>query len=335
MANEDNNDKQTLLGKAKESSLKAAGYSYLVGDAALFASGIMAGRSKEASSGLLYGMAGLICAKYGDPNADQHFKLLTHKLGNYLKQDGIAIPHTPQTAMLAKDGGIIDHVETFLYTYPSQILNAFFTVGGVQLLRSGLQHKKGWDTASGACVAAGALAGLLIPEKKPDPDHPALGPLGKAWEWVQEKPLRLSGALYTINNVTLTASAMQEMRKNPNQKSYLFKFLTAASYVFANAMLSISSKSHGDSGEMREASKAMEKLADAAARVIAAQPPELQAALLENIAGHLSDQPGVGMNAQQISKLLQEKLASVKNEAALPKWQQHVLAPSPGDTPSL
>ena len=55
----------------------------------------------------------------------------------------------------------------------------------------------------------------------------------------------------------------------------------------------------------------MEKLAEASARIIAAQPREVQEALTQHIAGFLAAQPEVTQKAEEIADLLHKKLQSV------------------------
>ena len=326
----DPNDKtdDTPFDALKESSLKAAGYAYLVGDAGLFASGMMAGRSKEAASGLLYTVGGLACAKYANPSAEKQLKLLGTRLGSYLRKEGVNIPADADLKELTKPAGALDQVEAFLYKYPSQVLNATYAVGGVQLLRSGMQHGKGWDTASGALVAAGGLAGLLISEKKPDTEHPAKTPFAKAMSWLQEKPLRISGGLYALNNVTLIMSALGERKANPANHSYMFKFLTAASYILGNGLLAMSSKDNH--GSDTHGSEALDKLASAAARIIAAQPAEVREPLLQHVAGFLAAQPEVDRKAEDITKLMHEKMQQVQSVGSPGSWLSRVPAWTPG-----
>jgi hypothetical protein len=323
----------TPFDALKDQSLKAAGYAYLLGDGALFASGMMGGRSKEAMSGLLYTVGGLACAKYANPDAEKQLKLLSHRLGDYLRKEGVEIPVTPETKDLVKPGGVIDHIEAFLYKYPSQVLNATYAIGGVQLLRSGMQHGKHWDTASGALVAAGGLAGLLIHEKKPDPEHPPSGFIGKAVSWLQEKPLRISGGLYALNNATLIMSALEERRANPAQKSYLFKFLTAASYIFGNTMLSLSSKNNHSQGSSSQ--QALEKLAETSARIVAAQPPEVREGLVQHIAGYIASQPEVELKAEELTAMMQRKMQEIAAQPAQGGWQGRVSESPAHPSPAL
>lgn len=319
MAEPDETAETSTYQGLKDHSLKTAGYAYLLGDAALFASGAMAGRYKEASSGLLWGIGGLVCARYANPDAEKQLELLSGRLADYLHKQGVAIPREPDTALLLRDEGLLDQVEGFLHRYPSQVLNSVFTMGGIQLLRSGLQHGKGWDATSGALVTAGALAGLLVPEHKPDNAHPPEGAAGKAMAWLQDKPLRIPAIAFGLNNVALTVSAIKEMRANPAQKSYMFKFLTAASYVFGNVMMGMSSKS--DHGNDATTTEAMRKLAQSAAHVIHAQAPELQEVLLQHIAGYLAAQPDVHMKAEAIAALLHEKMQEMAGKQG---WRHRV-----------
>lgn len=303
-------DESTGVSKLKEKSLKAAGYAYLVGDAALFAAGLMEKNIKGASVGLLWGLGGLAAARYGNPAKEKQLELLTHRLGDYLEKQGVKIPDIAECKMLTEKESVLYHIEEFLYSHPSEALNAVYAVGAAQMVGSGIAQKFTPDISSGALIGAGALAGLLIPERKPDASHPAHGALGKAMQWVQEKPLRVSGALYTINNASMLWAGIAKRRQNPAQKSYMLRFATAASYIFANSMLAMSSK--GGSGGDKKADDVLQSLADTSARVIIAQPQELQEALVEHVSAFLSSQPEVNKKAPEIAEILHKKLAEVK-----------------------
>jgi len=306
----------------KQESLRASGYSYLVGDAALFASGMMSGRGHEALTGVMYTAGSLVLARYGKENAERRLHTMQGRLREYFANENIPIPQASDlnAAQLKSEGSVIDRIEDFMYTYPSQIFNTMNVLGGFSLLRSGMKHNKGWDSASGALVVAGGLAGLLIPEKHPEPDHKSTSVIGKAWEWVQEKPLRASGYLYMATKPALVASALQERSDNPQQKSYLFKLLTAASYMVADGLLSISSKDSVSYIDKDDNAKALQKLETTAARVIAAQPEELRMQIIQQTSGFLAGQPDIKLSAAQIASDLTERikeLSSDKNK----NWQ--------------
>jgi hypothetical protein len=308
--------------KLKEQSLKAAGWSYMVGDSAIIVSGILENNYKRVGVGAYWGLGGLAAARYGNANAEKQLELLSQRLGSYLRRNGVEIPKTPTTEQLAKKGGVIDHIEAFLYAHPSETLNTIYALGAGQLIVSGMQQKIHSDTASGALIAVGALAGLLIPEKKPDLSHPTHGAFSKALAWVQEKPLRLSGAMYYLNNASMIWGAFEMRKKQPYNKSYLWRFLTAGSFIFANSMLALSNKKYS----LEKEQATLEELAKTSATVIAAQPPEVQEALVQQISGYLGLQPEIHMPVSDISEMLHSKLKglSAKPHPVTHHWRNRV-----------
>lgn len=294
--------------KKERSRIDIAGYSFLAGDAALYAAGHLSGRKEEAAAGAVWALGGLACARYGNPKADQKLAMVTRRLNEFLEQQEVTIPESPATAMLAKRGGVLEKMEDFMFRYPTESLNAVYSVGGALMARGGMRSGNPYDAASGVLIAAGGLAGLLIPERKPDGEHPPETPLGKAAEWVQEKPLRLTGGLYMLNNATMALAARRDMHLNPGSKAYLFKYLTAATYIFGNAMLATSSKGQGgsalDADDPQTAS-----LLKASAAVISAQPEPVRETLMHAIASHLSAQPEIDLKASEINTMLQAQLS--------------------------
>ena len=299
----------------KDISLRAAGYSYLLGDAAIFTAGIMEKNYNNALTGLTWGLGGLAAARYGNPKPEKQLELLERRLGAYLKTQHVAIPNDPTTATLSKEAGLIDHIEDFLYQHPSETLNAVYALGATSMIGGAIAKKNAItgkrsvavpDLASGLLVGAGALSGLLINEKKPDPNKPPHGFFEQAMAWAQEKPLRVSGYLYAANNISMILGAF-EKRKIPGNKSHVLRFATAASYVFANMMLSLSSKENISDKNPEVTAK----LAETSAKVIAAQPPETQEALLQNIAGYLAAQPGMKQTAAELAELFHAKLKAL------------------------
>jgi hypothetical protein len=310
----------------KKQSLKVAGISYLIGDAGIIAAALTdpkkdswKEKGRHAAVGAYWALGGLAAARYGNPTAEKELELLSKRLGEYLKKQHIEIPDSPTTAALIKPNGVIDTIEDFLYQHPSQALNTIYAMGAGQQIYSGIKDLKKaigsndkllarFDISSGILVAAGALAGLLIKEKQPDPTHPAHGSWQKAMAWVQEKPLRVSGWLYHANNATMLGATYVKYKANPESKNYLWRALTATSYIFANTMLQFSSKSGGTASNPQQDHETMAALADKSAIVIAAQPKEVQEALIEQISGFLASQHEVSLKAPEIAQLLHDKL---------------------------
>lgn len=339
---------RTKEAARNDSSLKASGIGYLIGDASMVASGILRKEYGEARGGALYGLGGLVLATCGNPSTEKRLHMLYQDMGKYLKDQGVTIPKGTHISreVLAQQGGIIDHVQRFLYTYPSHVLNGLFTIGGLEALRGGLkEHREGksygkYGVAAGAFVMGGALVGLLVNE------HPAEGHqeskehqsfLGKAKHWVQEKPLRLSGYLYMGNNVANSISAYKQFKADPTQHSYKFKILTVASYVVANHFLSKSSK---DNLSFKEelGTKALYDLEMAAAEIIAVQPEKVRDGLIKQMAGYLSANSHTHIPVDDLAKGMHEMVEEFTHKAESKEWQNRVaptLAGRDGAQPSL
>lgn len=293
-------------GNALENtSLKMAGRAFLVADASLMASGMMSGRYREAAGGLLWAGGAAVLARYGNENQERHLQNLSLHLSEYLAKEGVDLPERGQISreMIAKNDGLIHKIEDFLYKHPSEVANAIYTYGGLQLLRSGITHNKRWDSVSGAAVTAGALAGLLIPQSKEK--LPRTGnPITDSWNAIREKPLRLTGSLYMISPVALFTSGIKEYRANPADKSYLFKLLAASSNLVANCLITMSSKNTDPSTDDKD----MRSIYEGAASIIAAQPKEVRQSVVEHIASFISTQPETSVTTKQAKTILNQSM---------------------------
>lgn len=311
------NDKASKLQSVKNSSLNYAGYSYLLGDAALFAHGMLNKEPSRAMTGLFWGIGGLGASIYGTKPQEHQLKLLSYKMADYLKEQGIPIPKASElsTQYLSKRGGLIDNLQNFLYDHPSQILNATYAIGSLGLVKSGLGgnlNKEGklirdyWEGASGILVGTGALAGLFLPENS-ETQHSDKEPatLANPIEWLKEKPLRIPSVLYTLNNATLLKSGWDEHVANPSNKTYYLKFLTVASYVIANGLLGLSSK---DADAQSKTSIPIEALEAMAAQIIANQPKEVQNHLLQQVSYHLASYKGIDLPPEEIALAMKDKI---------------------------
>ena len=290
----------------KDNTVRIAGIGQLIADTALLTYGIAKNDFKIGSIGILGYTAGFIGTRYGSPKSERQLQLVERDLGQYLRQQGVTLPKHPTLQNLTQAGGVIEHVEAFLYAYPTQLMNACFGLMGVQFMRAGVRDTNKAQMASGALMMAASLAGLLIQEQKPDPEHPPQGAMQKTWSWIQEKPLRLTGALLNLNQVFIARDAWNES-KNPGNKAYLLKYLAVAGFTLCNTMLALSSQGDGGGAQLDDVSR--KALSEAAAHAIVSQPKEVQNGLLEHVAGFLSTQPYVHMSAADISTQLRQKLS--------------------------
>ena len=97
-------------------------------------------------------------------------------------------------------------------------------------------------------------------------------------------------------------------------KAHWFSLLTVASYITANAMLFASSRDQIQ--EKKFTPEHIGKLEQVAAEIIAAQPPQIQAALLTDVSHYLAKEKMIDVSAEELSKQL---IARVGNTS-----QQHL-----------
>ncbi len=298
-----------------DNSLKYGGWANLVGDGALLASGLKSGRSKEINTGALYTVGGLIVSRYGNVKTEHHLRQVSEQLAGFLQQQAGMLPeHCGLYSILKdrRDNGL-QKMEDFLYRYPSQATLGIYTLGAFSMLQSGIKHRKFWDAAYGVSSVSTKLASLVVPEKKKtaatESHEKATTPIGKVFEWVQEKPLRIFGYGSMVTDALLGMSAYREYKSNPQQKAYIFKFLTTGTYLMADMMFAISSKE----GEGKFDPDEQRRIEGLAAETIAAQPGAIQGALTNQVAGFLSTRPEMRGSTQDIAESIGEQVKYMRS----------------------
>lgn len=322
-----------------DKKLKLAGYSYMLGDAAMMAADVVRGNRNAIGAigaGGIWFAGGAAAARYGNPNADKQLELIANKLERHLKKNGVTIPEgiREQNALLKKET-TWQRIEDFLYEHPSEMLNASYALGAGMLVKQGIEQMKagshtllpgGGNLSAkfwiGSIVATGALIGLFAKEDPQAKEKARNGGfVDKVLGFVREKPLRTTSALYFLNNGFLAADAWQDFKKAKpggefhakGMKPHYFSTLQLATYLFSNTMLAMSSRnqisSAMDTGRLAQ-------MEDAAARIIAAQPGEVQQALLGDISRYLAEQKGLGQDASQIAQALAARLTELTGERA-------------------
>ena len=325
--------------KLGDQKLKLAGYSYVLGDAAMVGRHAVRGGWEKAREGIaggtIWALGGLAAGRYGNPNADKQLELIANKLERHLNKNGITIPDgiREQNALLKKET-LWQRVEDFLYEHPSEMLNGAYALGAGMLVKQGLQERAaGTHTLMlgskvsttfwmGVIVSTGALIGLLAKEDPQAREKAKNGSaLDKAVAFVREKPLRTTSALYFANNGFLAAAALDDYKNaklggeffGKAAKPHYFSTLQLATYLFSNAMLALSSRDQ-ISGDMD--AQHLAQLEDAAARILAAQPGEVQQAMLSDMSRYLAEQKGVGQDAPKIAQDLATRLTQITGQRA-------------------
>ncbi len=318
-------------------TIKTFGYGYLLGDAALITASMLQARQQAADGkipitqtqkfnavvgGGIYTVASAVGAIYGNPSTEKKLELLYGDMKRDLQKMGLTIPADATPELLANHDGILDQIQKFLYRNPTQVIHALFAIGGVKNMMGGLPVNGGkFDAstvASGALITLGGLVGLLVPEKPRDPAHPPQNFGEKVVAYAQEKPLRASANIFTANNAFLITGAMTDKKKyaastNGAEYSWVFKLVTAAAYITSNFFLSRSKRDNVGS----EQDDFITKLRHTCAQVVVAQPPAMQQAALQQVAGYLAARPEVHASADALVAEMQHEIRQLAPALAL------------------
>lgn len=307
----------------EDTSLKACGWGNVVGDVSLLVSGLMSGRGQEAMSGLLYTAGGAVLARYGNTKTEYHLREVSARLGDFLREHEGELPEDCGLFQVMKERkeGTLPNTERFLARYPSQTTIGIYTLGAAAMLQSGIRHGKGWDIFYGANSTIAGAASILVPEKKHKQGEERPTGLAGAVDWLREKPLRAAGYAYIVSDIALALSAYREYRHDPKQRSYIFKFLSAGTYLVSSALMAISNKEHTNADGKFDADE-QRRIEALAAETIAAQPKELRAPLINQVAGFLATQPEMQGSASDISKGIAQQVEFMEKNP----WACHTYA---------
>lgn len=322
------------------------GISIILGNAALFANGLIAhmhghtpevrsaGTGRMASGALYMGVGGII-ARYGNPSAARQLATLEERLAGYLHQHGVPLDGEQ---LAAADREMQKHwfakLEDFVYDHPIECANVYNALASTGMLASGiLRRRRGEYTAGNANIAsyamimAGTLVSVLTKELTPE-QIAKKGQTGTLWGNVQQQPLNYAVWPYLAGDLSFGAQALGEYKMAKELHSAnAFKpwalgmagisaFVTASSFV-GDVLTGFSSKKVSSDPQERDMARA--ELTRFAAQILAQQPLETRQTLAEHAAEYLTHQQGLRM-----ADLDKDQLTAQIMDAA-----QQSLTPSP------
>ena len=310
----------------RDKTVKAAGYGYLIGDMAMAASGLIKGgtTSQIFKTGAIWSAGGIGAAMYGNPDVEKQLDILAHKLEKHLTKDGATVTDAVRsnTELLQGKNTLGAKLDRFLHEHPTELLNAAYAIGAGVLLKGSYNKlsdtRKQIEAGMGALVLSGALCGLLIkedPNARDKVEHTSL--VSRTVGYIKEKPMRLAGSLYLLNNGLGIANALLDKKDFSHQpkagmKAHWFSFAMVTSYMVANGLLFISSRDQIQ--EKKFQPEHIAKLEQVAAEIIAAQPPQLQAALLADVSQFMATQHGVALPAEEIAHDLATRVTELTKD---------------------
>lgn len=309
----------TLWQKIQKRSLQVSGLLYAVGDWNFFEYGRKEGNAYDMAAGIVYAMGTGVLAFFGRNDQSRHqVEEKAKALEQFLIKDNVRIPLSCSLHATAeeKEKSWLGHAYDWACTHPSELFNTIYIGAGACIMGGAIHGKMmkevvgetrearfnrltaaSMDVALGATTSGVSLLGNVIQEKKRDPDEPPPKDwLGKAWAWIQEKPLRVTG--YGLMGSTLFHAGSTTVEyfnaKKHNDTKTLAAVGNRATFVLTNmlaeALIAISSKGHGEGVTSDDSVK--ESVYALAAELIAQQPANKRQELVTHLAGFLQ-QPNV------------------------------------------
>lgn len=328
---------------------KLVGYGYLIGDAAIFANGMLNARAQnalgntdiakrrmnEAWMGLGWAVGGVAMGVFGNRPLDKSMVALEDRLAAHFAEKGLVLSEELLLrAKKEKDKGFFGHLGDFCYKYPTEILNAIYGVLALTLVNNGYKDEyltlkdkgpvgikdifKMPDFGMGITIVAGALAGLLIKHKSQEQIEEE--GLGSFRATIHKNASVFNGGLYLANNAFTISGAIKNKEAYKDsadaitRNMYLLRVVTAASYIGSNLLLAGGSSAEKTAAARADAGK--QEILAGCVQIINAQPPELREKLIDETAKYLCQQRELGFS-QHAPKRLAARLREAFSQPEL------------------
>lgn len=317
---------------------KAAGLAYTAGTAAnfIFGSNPITGRPDR---------------------SDLDIEDLSKKMAEYLEKQNIKLPPEASINSIIDDSkkGLIKKGDDVMRRYPVELMNTFYALAGICIATAAYkemgkhigpddlkvaQYMNKWpgqtpeqavnllnkmhktssilDVGLGSLTFLSAMFGNFVKEKKRDPDEPKRGGIMGIWDWIQERPLTITGAGYMVATMCHAVSTLVDYRigTQSDKSALLYRGAFVASNLLAELLIAISSKGHGEGVTSDESIG--NSVISIAADTIAKQPAERQEELIEHVARFLGDKNTLAMKDEEVKKELRHQVEMMrKNPWAL------------------
>ncbi len=173
----------------------------------------------------------------------------------------------------------------------------------------------GMDIGLGVTTLLSGLLGGWVKEKASDPDKSKATGIAGILEWVQEKPLRISGFGYMISTACHAFSTFIEYReaKKYNDKKALRAIPWRASFItftiIGEILMTLSSKGHGEG--VKSDKSLDDTMIAVTAELIAKQPKAMQETLINNLAQFLGRPDVLARKNDEVVQLLREQVRAI------------------------
>lgn len=337
------NDQRTTKEKIGNATLKMAGLSYNIGDAAYLwytvrkyrdehKTADKAGRffnGLDIAGGIGYALGSLALTRYGSRDQSQNtIHTASKKVQTYLRRDGVQVQEDSSLhdAVQEKPLSFFGKISHTMAKYPSETLNSIYVFVGAVLSSAAIyrtfrahnmgdmvaRREEAWDVGLGAVTAASALTGLLVKEKKIEEEDRRQG-VGKVLDFIQEKPLRATGFGYMVATLFHAKSTrMKYLSGDPTvRKTIVGRGIFVGANIVSEILMALSSKGHGTGVKPDESVDST--VIAATAETIARQDPAKRDAMVHQVAGYLAAPDVLGGSAEAHAAELTEQLHALDN----------------------
>lgn len=315
-------DHQSWGDILRKRSIQASGVSMAVADTGYAIYGMKSKHWEDTAAGFSYLTGSLLFTAYGDNDQSAlQIREGAQQILVHAKQKGYNIPEDTalSTVGAVRHESAVRKVNNFFKQHPSEIGNMMYVLAGGLIAKSAYQHRyaatprpdmtqkqidemrsagRGDILLGSTTMAAGTLS-TVVKEKAKDPDKKPETGLAGIWEWIQEKPLRLTSYMYIgstlchahttyrerteakrmLKDGTGTPAELKHAREH--LKAIPWRVLFVAASLVGEMLLSISSKGHGE-GVVSD-NTVDDSIVAVAAELIIKQPKHLQEGLIQEM----------------------------------------------------
>lgn len=179
------------------------------------------------------------------------------------------------------------------------------------LAHKNLQRENWLNLGVGGFTVGSGLFGTLVKEKAPDPDAPKKHGLGAVWEWVQERPLAITGVGLMVSTFLHAISTGVAMKGHDSEHKQAVPMRASfvISALIAEILVAISSKGHGSG--VKSDDSVENSAISIGAELIAKQPDYRQDYLIKHMAMFLGRQDVLAMGTAEVTRRLRAEVRAM------------------------
>lgn len=332
---------RSLGERFQDNSIIASGLTYLVADGLGFASGMVRGDKDGMRMGMAFASTSVLLTLFGTPDSNRQMENIYAKLDDFVKAEGIEDSLQQQQMLTGLKGNPespIRKLSNFVSNHLVTINNLGQGVGGYYNFKAGRNQANPLKATAGGAIMTGQWGALLIPEDQTvgmndeergeflaaerrgeKPQMKDVSPFANPMQWLQQRPLRLTGVCTVGHNMLTGGGGIWEFTKLLNGTALNAKQSKSGALmdigaqivnVAANSMYGMSSKDRR--GSLKEHGY-VDEITSVAAAIYADIPEQDRALKIGNFSGFLASMPEVKSTQEEVEKCVRDKIAALAN----------------------